>query len=107
MSRWLALTVLLSCVGCSASYPSISADVAKGITSGTPLADIEGKLGTPHPPTSKQAKSMSDMVAQMPEPMRQNAGKDKVLAWGDDQSYFVATVNNQGIAWAVVWKSGQ
>ena len=87
MFRWthvrtsaVALTLALA-LGCGAEYPTTAADAGKGITSGTPLAEIEAVLGEPHPPTPTQAKQIEGVMAKMPPAVWGNAGRDKSLAW--------------------------
>jgi len=100
----ILLMLLLVVVGCQAkSYPPVLA-AAKEIKSGVSLDDIKKQLGEPHSPTSAQAKQLADVISNMPEPMRTNAQKDKSLAWGNDSAFFVAKVNDKGIAWVTSWR---
>ncbi len=100
----MLVATLLGCGG--VKHPSISMEVAKAVKSGTPLAEIKKLLGDPHAPTSSQANYLADTVSKMPEPIRTNATKDKSLAWGDDNGFLVAKVNDQDVVWVTAWRSG-
>lgn len=101
------LLLLLLIVGCSGNdYSPVDVEFAKSVKSGTPIAEIKAALGEPHPPTSLQQKRLDELVARMREPIRSNARQDQPLAWGNDSAFLAVIVNDQGIAWAVSWKSG-
>jgi hypothetical protein len=99
---WL-LVLLFTFAGCAKDYAPVPAS-AKEIKSGVPLDEIKKQLGEPHAPTAAQAKQLEDIISHMPEPMRTNAQKDKSLAWGNDRAFFVAKVNDKGIAWVTSWR---
>ncbi|MDX1930075.1 MAG: hypothetical protein SFV81_26345 [Pirellulaceae bacterium] len=102
---WLAWLIGFSFMlaGCAKEYAPVPA-VAKEIKSGVSLEEIKRQLGEPHTPTAAQAKQLEEVISRMPEPMRINAQKDKSWAWGNDSSFFVAKVNDKGIAWVTGWR---
>ncbi len=103
-SRALLLVLVAFAIGCgSGQYPAVPAS-AKELKSGVSLEEIKKQLGEPHAPTSAQAKQLEDLIAGMPEPLRAKAQQDKSLAWGNDASFFVAKVNDEGIAWVTSWR---
>ena len=101
---WIIFVVALI-VGCGRTYPPISIDAAKGIKSGTPLAEIETVLGPSHPPTSTQEQQLDGVLSKMPPDVRANAERDRTVAWGDESDFLVVKVNDKGIAWVTAWRS--
>lgn len=100
----LGFALLLGC-GPGVTYPPVDIEAAKGIKSGTPLADIESLLGEAHPATSTQAKQLDGVMGKMPAGVRENAERDTTLAWGDDTNFLVVKVNQEGVAWVTAWRS--
>lgn len=99
----MLLLIAIAFAGCSKTYLPVPA-TAKEIKSGVSLDEIKKLLGEPHSPSSAQAKHLADVIAHMPEQIRANAEKDKSLAWGNDSAFFVAKVNDKGIAWVTAWR---
>ena len=102
--HWLVLCLTLL-VGCGTTYPPVSMEAAKTIKSGTPLTEIENLLGPSHAPTSTQLKQLEGVISKMPPQVRANAERDRAVAWGDDNSFLVVKVNDEGIAWVTAWRS--
>lgn len=89
--RSLPIVLLLVLVGSGQAQPTpISIEDAKAIKSGSSLSEVNAVLGEPHEPTSIQA----------------NAKNDRRFDWGTDDSFFVAVVNEQDVAWVVSWHAG-
>ena len=105
--RSLPIVLLLVLVGCGQSQPTpISIEDAKAIKSGSSLSEVNAVLGEPHEPTSIQANAIESTISRMPAPMQANAKSDRRFAWGTDDAFFVAVVNQQDVAWVVSWHAG-
>lgn len=108
MLKKFIVVILLSFIGgCGAVvHPPIAIEAAKAIKSGTPLLEITQQFGEAHPPTAKQASALAETIARMPDAVRNNAERDKSLAWGNDDAFLVVKVNDQEVAWVTAWRSG-
>lgn len=105
--RTIPLVLFLALLGCGKPQATpISIDDAKAIKSGSSLSDVNAVLGEPHEPTSIQMNAIESTIARMPPAMKANADKDRRLAWGNDDAFLVAVVNDQDVAWVVSWQSG-
>jgi hypothetical protein len=105
--RTLPIVLLVFLVGCGQSQPTaISIEDAKTIKSGSSLSEVNAVLGEPHEPTSIQSNAIDSTIARMPPPMQANANNDRRFAWGTDDAFLVAVVNDQDVAWIVSWQAG-
>lgn len=107
-ARFWQVLLVAAVLGCGASeetFPPVDVEAAKSIQSGTPLADIEAKLGASHPATTVQEKQLDGVLEKMPPEIRANAERDRSVAWGDNTEFLVVKVNDAGVAWVTAWRS--
>ena len=106
LGLWIVSLLFCSVIGCSEKrWSAIPVDAAQQIKSGTTLSEINQKLGEPHEPTPAQTKAIEGTIERMPPQVQANARKHRHLAWGTDETFFVAVVNEEDVAWAVSWHS--
>jgi hypothetical protein len=86
-------------VGCSQPSEPVDRAIAQSIQSGTPLSEVEKKLGPPATPTSKQMAALRRTFDRMPDAIRDNAESDRALAWGNDKAFLAVVVNEEGTIW--------
>lgn len=111
LCSFLAISLaILFTTGCSQSRSPLDMSLIQEFTTSekATLAQIETKLGPGKPLTSLQQRHLENsLLKRMPDKVRANAQKDKQLSWGDDSAFFIAIVNEEGIAWAKCHHSGQ
>lgn len=94
---------MLLMIGCTAGsvLPPVDRTLAESIETGSQLADAESVLGPAHAPSSAQKKQIAGVLSRMREQTRQDAERDKTLAWGNDEASLVVKVNAEGVIWVV------
>lgn len=107
MSDWyrtwltVALGIILLLPGCGTpDYAPVDTNLVSQIENGSKLSDAIDLLGEFHPPTSVQTEAINGLIANMPDRVRENAEKDQKVAWGNDKTFLIVVVNEEGQIWA-------